>query len=141
MKEILQDVGTCHQNIGDGKMADNSTPISEKNQRKSVRKALLGTAIFISLNVRSKCALTIDLSTGGLSLTLPAALEVGQACAISFDVPDKKVNQRALINGTVVSCVEKGAEGYRVGIHFVHADPASKQLIKAAVDNYLESIT
>jgi hypothetical protein len=91
----------------------------------------------VSQNLRLKSAITIDISTGGLSLTVPQAMEIGQACAISFDVPGKQSKQRTLIRGTVASCVAKGADGYRIGVHYVEPDPVSKQLIQAAVESYL----
>jgi hypothetical protein len=108
-----------------------------REKRQSIRKALLSKAIFISLNVTAKFASTIDLSVGGLSVTLPAPLAVGQLCAISFDVPIEHAQQRALISGRVTSCVERDAQDYRVGIRFVQADATSKELVKAAVDHYL----
>jgi hypothetical protein len=119
-------------------MSDKSAPDSPGDLRKSVRKVLLSHAIFVSQKLRLKSAVTIDISTGGLSLTIPEKLEVGQACAISFDVPGKQSKQRTLIRGTIASCVSKGDEGYRIGVHYVESDPVSKQLIKAAVDRYLE---
>jgi c-di-GMP-binding flagellar brake protein YcgR len=101
---------------------------------------LLSHAIFVSQNLRIKSAITIDISTGGISLTIPESLEVGQACAISFDVPDQEDSkQRTLISGTVASCVAKGKDGYRIGVHYSETDPVSKKLIKAAVDHYLEA--
>jgi hypothetical protein len=104
---------------------------------------MFSPAIFVSENVRLKSALTIDISTGGISLTVPYLMQVGQVCAVSFDVPGKLSQQRTLISGTVVSCVAKeeggeGGEGYRVGIHYVESDRLSKQLIQAAVEHYLE---
>ena len=119
-------------------MSDNSGSGSPRDLRKSVRKVLLSDAIFVSKDVRLKSAVTIDISTGGLSLTLPQALEIGLACAISFDVPSMQNKQRTLIRGTVASCIAKGDEGYRIGVHYVEPDPVSKQLIQMAVDSYLE---
>jgi hypothetical protein len=105
--------------------------------RKSVRKVLLSQAIFVAQNMRLKSAITIDISTGGLSLTVPSPLQIGQACAISFDVPGKQRKQRTLISGTVASCVAK-EDGYRIGVYYGESDPVSKQLIQAAIDRYLE---
>ncbi|HXA48518.1 MAG TPA: PilZ domain-containing protein [Burkholderiaceae bacterium] len=119
-------------------MSDSPGSGSSKDLRKSVRKVLLSDAIFVSKNIRLKSAVTIDISTGGLSLTLPEALEVGLACAISFDVPSMENKQRTLIRGTVASCVDKGADGFRIGVHYVEPDPVSKQLIQVAVDSYLD---
>lgn len=119
-------------------MSDKPVAVSPKDLRKSVRKVLLSQAIFVSENLRLKSAVTIDISTGGLSLTIPEALKIGQSCAISFDVPGKQSKQRTLIRGTVASCIAKGAEGYRIGVHYIETDPVSKQLIEAAVDRYLE---
>lgn len=111
---------------------------TKRELRKSARKALLSNAIFFSLNVASKTALTIDLSVGGLSLTLPQALRIGQLCAISFDVPADNSKQRTLISGRVTSCLYKDDKSYRIGIQFTQADSVSIQLIKDAVEQYLE---
>lgn len=108
------------------------------DMRKSVRKVMLSKAIFVTHNVRSSSAITLDISTGGLSVTLPGPLEVGQACAISFDVPTEGMKERSLINGTVSSCVPRGDQAFRIGIHYVQSDEISKQLIAAAVDTYLD---
>lgn len=119
-------------------MSDKSAVSSAEDLRKSVRKVLLSQAIFVSQNLRVKSAITIDISTGGLSLMVPEPLQIGQACAISFDVPGKRSKQRTLISGTVASCIAKGAS-YRVGVHYVESDPVSKQLIRAAVELYLDA--
>ena len=109
-----------------------------KEMRKSVRKVLLSHAIFVSQRLRVKSAVTIDISSGGMSLTIPEALEVGKRCAISFDVPGRQdMRQRTLIRGTVASCVARDG-GYRIGVHYEQSDPVSKQLIQAAIDSHLE---
>jgi c-di-GMP-binding flagellar brake protein YcgR len=119
-------------------MSDQPAGKVAKEMRKTVRKVLLSHAIFVSQKLRVKSAVTIDISTGGISLTIPEALEVGKACAISFDVPgQQKSRQRTLIRGTVASCVARDG-GYRIGVHYIQSDPVSKQLIEAAVDSHLE---
>jgi c-di-GMP-binding flagellar brake protein YcgR len=118
-------------------MSDKSVTGIAKDLRKSARKILLSNAIFVSQNIRLKSAITIDISTGGMSLVLPVSLAVGQSCAISFDVPDQHSKQRILINGTIVSCIAKG-EAYRIGVHYIETDPISRQLIQAAIHSYLK---
>ena len=118
-------------------MSDKPITSTAADLRQSVRKALISHAIFVSQNVRLKSVVTIDISTGGLSLTVPDPLRIGQACAISFDVPGEQNHERTLISGTIASCVAKD-EGYRIGVHYVESDPISKQLIQAAVDSYLD---
>jgi len=120
-------------------MSDKPAAETTKDLRKSVRKILLSPAIFVSQNVRLKSAITIDISTGGISLSVPDALPVGQSCAISFDVPGDQSKQRTLISGTIASCIAKGDE-YRVGVHYVESDPISKELIQAAIERYLEQV-
>src|SRR5271156_5619593 len=94
-----------------GECAMSDQPVVNE-MRKSVRKVLLSHAIFVSQKLRVKSAVTIDISTGGMSLTIPEALEVGKRCAISFDVPGLQSKQRTLIRGTVASCIAKD-DGYR----------------------------
>ena len=115
-----------------------SDQLPAQDMRKSVRKVLLSHAIFVSQKLRVKSAVTIDISTGGISLTIPEALEVGKACAISFDVPgQQKSRQRTLIRGTIASCIARDG-AYRIGVHYVQSDPVSKELIAAAVESHLE---
>ncbi len=118
-------------------MSDKTTTSAAADMRKSIRKVLISHAIFVTQGVRLKSAVTIDISTGGLSLTVPKPPAIGQACAISFDVPGKQSTQRTLISGTVASCVEND-DGYRIGVHYVESDPISRQLIEAAVEHYLK---
>lgn len=108
-----------------------------REHRRAIRKTLRSNAIFISLKVASKTAMTLDLSTGGVSLTLSEPLQLGRSCAISFDVPSDCKKQRTLIRGHIVSCIRKSAHAYRIGIRFIHADPTSRALIDAAVDHHL----
>jgi len=110
------------------------------DKRRYDRKELLTQAIFVSQHLRLKSAVTIDISTGGLSLIVPEPIKIGQACAISFDVPAQHSKQRTLVRGTVASCVANDSDGYRVGIQHMESDPVSRQLIEAAVDHYLTKV-
>lgn len=111
-----------------------------KEHRQTIRKKLNSDTIFISLKMTSRAGHTLDLSTGGVSLTLPDALPIGASCALSFGVPAGPKRQRTVIRGTVVSCIRRGAEGYRVGIRFIHADATSRELIETAVDHHLSAV-
>jgi hypothetical protein len=119
-------------------MSDTPAASSAIDKRRGDRKELLTQAIFVSQHVRLKSAVTIDISTCGLSLTVPEAMKVGRTCAISFDVPTQNSKQRTLIQGTIASCVGNDADGYRIGVQYQESDPVSRQLIEAAVDHYLQ---
>lgn len=113
--------------------------ITALEQRKAARKILLGRAVFASPELTVSTALTIDLSTGGLSLILPKALVEQPNCAISFDVPLQYQPQRVLVSGRVISCQRKAPQSYRVGVQFVHADWDSFEMIRMAIDHNLHA--
>ena len=114
-------------------------PIAE-DKRHFHRKELLTQAIFVSSSLRLKSAVTIDISTHGLSLSVPQAIAVGETCAVSFDVPAQDSKQRTLVHGHIASCVAARDGSYRIGIKHLESDPISRQLIEAAVDHYLNKI-
>jgi PilZ domain len=118
----------------------NDKPAVTQDKRHFNRKELLTQAIFVSSNLRLKSAVTIDISTHGMSLTVPDSIAIGEACAISFDVPDHDSKQRTLVRGHIASCVATGDGSYRVGIKHLESDPVSRQLIEAAVDHYLAKV-
>jgi c-di-GMP-binding flagellar brake protein YcgR len=118
-------------------MTDQPAAKDAAEKRRFVRRKLLTQAIFVSRHIRLKSAVTIDISTGGMSLTLPEPIDIGQACVISFDVPAEINKLRSLVKGTIASCVAVEAVGYRVGVQYVESDPVSRQLIEAAVEHYL----
>lgn len=119
-------------------MSDKPAEGTAMDKRRFDRKELLTQAIFVSQHVRLKSAVTIDISTGGLSLTVPEPMKIGQVCAVSFDVPAQDSKQRTLVRGTIASCVGNQVDGYRIGIQHMESDPVSRQLIEAAVDHYLK---
>lgn len=118
-------------------MPENARSAAFKENRKSIRKILDSHAICIAIDTFEKAAPTIDLSTGGLSLTLPSPIDVGKRCAISFEVPGTEAKSTALMNGSVMSCVPIGSQAYRIGIQFRHADAVSQQLVIDAVNRHL----
>jgi hypothetical protein len=109
--------------------------LSTYDQRKAARKILLGNAVFSAPGASFNTALTIDFSTGGLSLFLPKAPDMQGNCAVSFDIPFEYSRHRVMISGRVVSCQQQAPQSYRVGVQFLHADPVSIDLIKTAIAN------
>lgn len=120
-------------------MTDKPSTMVGTEQRRAIRKLLHSDALFISQQVTVKSALTLDLSRGGLSLTLPEPLPDGQRCAISFDVPTGRNRQRTLVRGSIVSCIQNSINDYRIGVQFAYADPTSRQLIHAALEHHLQA--
>jgi hypothetical protein len=118
----------------------NKSVLELKEHRQAIRKRLDSDTIFISLKMTSRAGHTLDVSTGGVSLTLPDPLPVGANCALSFGVPAGRKRARTLIRGTIVSCIAHGSDGFRVGIRFLHADATSRELIQAAVDCHLSVV-
>ena len=104
------------------------------DQRKASRKILPGGAVFTSESVCANAALTIDVSTGGLSLFLPKPVDAEQKCTISFDLPFTTGPQRIFIGGQIVSCAQSGPQSYRASVRFQDANAATADLLKTAID-------
>lgn len=126
-------------NIPETALKNEIPHLSISEQRKAARKILLGRAVFASPELTVSSALTIDLSTGGLSLILPKALGDQPNCAVSFDVPLEYQPQRVLVSGRVISCEKKAPQSYRVGVQFIHADWDSFEMIRMAIDHNLHA--
>ncbi len=80
---------------------------------------------------------TFDVSTSGLCLMLPMALETGQFCEVSFKVPIKGGRIEGTVMAESVSCVHNGPDGFKIGTRFVEgADNPTTATLHKFVDAY-----
>ena len=64
-------------------------------------------------------ARTVDVSTSGMCVMAPVALDSGQLCEVTFDVPLKGGHSSVTAVVQSVYSVHSGHEGYKIGMRFV----------------------
>jgi c-di-GMP-binding flagellar brake protein YcgR len=90
-------------------------------QRKSARKVLKVRALLATDSQETMIGRTADVSAHGVSVTLPAPLQPGQACQVSFDVfVDGKLTT-IKTRSKALYCVLSNGE-FKVGFQFVNLD-------------------
>jgi c-di-GMP-binding flagellar brake protein YcgR len=72
---------------------------------------------------------TIDVSLGGLSLTMADQLPTGQQCDVAFDPLFNGAPHRIIAKAKVVYCILSGKEGFRIGLQFVSLDAENNKLL------------
>jgi c-di-GMP-binding flagellar brake protein YcgR len=72
---------------------------------------------------------TIDVSLGGLSLTLPEQFSPGQQCDVAFDPMFDGAPHRIIAKAKVVYCILSGKEGFRVGLQFTSLDAENNKTL------------
>ncbi len=72
---------------------------------------------------------TLDVSPGGVGISLTASLAAKQRCQIQFNLPLNGKSHRIAAVGVVTHCVCGGSEGFKAGLKFVEIDEASKNLL------------
>jgi len=76
---------------------------------------------------------TIDLSTGGIGVTVPFALQPGQDCELDLELEACGTTCAFHIGARVCYCVPRGREQFRAGMQFTQLDEATSALIAAAM--------
>lgn len=72
---------------------------------------------------------TIDVSLGGLSLTLAEQLQVGQQCDVAFDPLFNGAPRRIIAKAKVIYSILSGKEGFRIGLQFVTLDAENNKTL------------
>jgi|GEM_PF-4891904 len=102
----------------------NTTYAAEK--RVAPRKPLRTTAILTMPGSESDKVRTIDLSTGGLCIGIPHALDIGQKCMVAFDMMHCGKKRKVNAVTRVTHCIFNSSEGcFKVGLQFVDIDSDS----------------
>jgi c-di-GMP-binding flagellar brake protein YcgR len=72
---------------------------------------------------------TIDVSLGGISLTLAEQLPTGLQCDVAFDPMFNGETHRIIAKAKVVYSILSGKDGFRVGLQFVSLDAENNKLL------------
>jgi hypothetical protein len=87
-------------------------PVAER--RKQQRLPIRGSAR-VRIQRREMRADPVDISTHGVCLTLPRALEVGSTCQLDLEVQGA-AQRRTSVLARVCFCLQ-GQNGYRIGLN------------------------
>lgn len=90
-------------------------------QRKSARKVLKVRALLALDGAETVIGRTVDVSADGVSLTLPAPLQSGQACQVSFDLFVDGKLATIKTRSKALYCVLSNGE-FKVGFQFINLD-------------------
>lgn len=74
-------------------------------------------------------ARTLDISLGGISVMVGEQLRVGQNCTVGFEAPLNGKPVRVTATAKVIYSILSGTDGFRVGLEFVHLDPANHKIV------------
>ncbi|MES2935740.1 MAG: PilZ domain-containing protein [Pseudomonadota bacterium] len=77
---------------------------------------------------------TIDVSLGGVSLSVHRKVAPGQYCAVTFDVEIDSVWRTVSAVGQVIYCIDSTPEGFHLGVQFLDLDAASTQVIREVLN-------
>jgi len=105
----------------------------EAERRASHRKVFSVQARVTVPGVQVLNAHTIDLSTGGVGVTMPFALEPGQDCVLDLALEACGTTGEFHIGARVCYCVPRGGKLFRTGMQFTKVDEATTALIAAAM--------
>ena len=93
--------------------------------RKPVRvNALVSVSGIPSMTVR-----TIDISEGGICLSMPRPLTVGQKCNLAFELVKNGKKGRVMALAKVIYCILNSQDGFKTGLQFIEIDPTSAGVI------------
>ena|SRR5262249_27922047 len=107
--------------------------VPEAERRASHRKFFSVHARVTVPGVQTLNGHTIDLSTGGVGVTVPFALEPGQDCELDIELEACGTTCAFHIGARVCYCVPRGREHFRAGMRFTRLDEATTALIAAAM--------
>lgn len=93
------------------------------------RKILRGPAEVVLLGMQRLRARTIEISHGGLALSVPEQLPIGQICTIAFDAPLNGKIVRVTGTAKVIYAILTGTEGFRTGVQFVQLDAENNKIL------------
>ncbi len=93
--------------------------------RRPIRvNALVSVTGMLLMTVR-----TIDISEGGLCLSMPRPLTVGQKCNVTFELIKNGKKGRVTAQGKIIYCILNSQDGFKTGLQFTEVDPTSAGLI------------
>ena len=88
-------------------------PVAELHKQR--RLPIRGDAL-VRIQRRELRAEAVDISTHGVCLTLPRALEVGTTCSLDLEIPSLAPGGLFSVEARVCFCLQ-GKDGYRIGLN------------------------
>ena len=74
-------------------------------------------------------ARTVDISLGGVCVTVAEQLRVGQACMVAFETILNGQSRQVAAKATVIYSILRGTEGFRTGLQFTEIDAANNKTL------------
>lgn len=100
-------------------------------ERRAAPRRLLQRRIMISLPDNIVLGgQTIDLSNGGLRVSIPRALATPQDCTFEVSIMVEGQVQSLSGRGRILSCVCRGMDGFSIGLQFIQIGEAGKALVQ-----------
>ena len=91
------------------------------NKRAAPRIPLRVPALLLVSGASAVEVQTVDVSTSGICLMAPLALDGGQRCEVSFKVPLNGASSSVTVVAESVYSIHCGAEGFKIGMRFVQS--------------------
>jgi methyl-accepting chemotaxis protein len=89
------------------------------NKRVAPRKPLHVAATLLTPGSSPLHVKTMDVSISGICIMAPTALESGQLCEVSFNVPVNGVDSNVTVKAQSVYCIHSGSDGFKIGMRLV----------------------
>jgi hypothetical protein len=106
-----------------------STLNSDNSDRRHAPRTILRCEASVGLaDNRRVIGSTVDLSTAGVCLSLPVAMEPGERCELRINIGTVNRVEIVEMQGRVCFCVPQRL-GYRIGLHCTEIDPDAASLI------------
>ena len=110
-------------------MPESAEQVVPQERRTSPRKALRRRISLDFLEGRKLNGQTVDISSGGLRITIDRSLPVPQECAFEFTAIFDGKMQTLAGRGRILSCVCTGMHGFSIGMQFLDLNATAKAVI------------
>jgi c-di-GMP-binding flagellar brake protein YcgR len=111
--------------------APDSNELEPADRRTAERKSVTLRAQVIVPEQHILEGYAVDLSSGGVGVTVPFELAAGQECLVDLELAACGSSSAFQIDAIVRYCIPLGADRFRLGMKFSHLDDATAALIAA----------
>lgn len=102
----------------------------ESDLRINLRRILAGSAYMSGRDAMPRKIQAIDISKGGMGVVADQCVQIGEACAIVFDVLSAKETRRVNIWAEVTYCLPQGQNKFKIGVRFLDFDAYCEIIIE-----------
>lgn len=106
-------------------MTDFDSPADRRRAPRAIVRCEASVALD---NARRVEGSTVDVSSAGVCLSLPVALQPGERCDLRLNIGTPDRVEIVEMQGRVCFCLPQKS-GYRIGLHCTHIDPDDALLI------------